>query len=152
MNSELEGRVTVVVGVDGSAGSLRALRWAAEDARRRGARLRAVFAWEPPTQVIAGAGWLVPDDAALERYAAAAALRLDELLESVSDELAGIEVERRAMHGAPAPTLLAAAEDAVELVVGTRGHGGFVGLLLGSVSQQCAQHAPCPVVVVPASP
>ena len=149
MNSERNRTDTIVVGVDGSEGSLRALRWAAADARRRGAGLRAVFAWEPPTQAIVGAGWVVPDDAALARYGEAAATRLDEALESAADDLAGIAVERRAVHGAPAKVLLAGAEDAVELVVGTRGHGGFVGLLLGSVSLQCAQHAPCPVVVVP---
>jgi nucleotide-binding universal stress UspA family protein len=53
------------------------------------------------------------------------------------------------VEGAPAPVLLEAAKGADLLVVGMRGHGGFVGLLLGSVSQQCAHHAPCPIAIVP---
>ncbi|MGZ4334627.1 MAG: universal stress protein [Gaiellaceae bacterium] len=140
---------TIVVGVDGSPGSQHAVRWAAEEARLRKARLRAVFAWESPVQVIGGSGWLVPDTEMIEEYAGLMQQRLDEALEPLADELAGIEVERVAIHGPPASVLIEAAREAIQLVVGTRGHGGFVGLLLGSVSQQCSSHAPCPVVIVP---
>lgn len=142
---------TIVVGVDGSEGSLRALRWAAGQARCRNARVQAVLAWEPPVQIVGGAGWIVPDEKLLAEYEANAQERLDEALAPLASELEGIEVERRAVHGAPAAVLLAAAENASELVLGTRGHGGFVGLLLGSVSQQCSHHARCPVVIVPPS-
>ena len=138
-----------MVGIDGSEGSLRALRWAAEEARFRSARLRAVFAWEPPTQIVGGMGWIAPTAAMLEEYGKRAHERLDEALAPLGHELEGLEVERNAVHGAPAAVLLEAAEGAAELVIGTRGRGGFVGLLLGSVSQQCSHHAPCPVVIVP---
>ena len=136
--------------MDGSEGSLRAVRWAAGEARCRNARLHAVLAWDAPTTLVAGAGWIAADAATLERCAQEAAARLDEVLAPLEDELAGLEVERSAVHGAPASVLLEAAEGASALVVGTRGHGGFVGLLLGSVSHQCSHHAPCPVVIVPA--
>ena len=63
-----------------------------------------------------------------------------------------VEIELQAIQGAPAGVLVAASRDADLLVVGSRGHGGFVGLLLGSVSQQCAHHAECPVVIVHAAP
>lgn len=61
----------------------------------------------------------------------------------------GVEVEQSVLEGTPAQVLVEAAQGADLLVVGTRGHGGFTGLLLGSVSQQAAHHAPCPVVIVP---
>jgi nucleotide-binding universal stress UspA family protein len=66
-----------------------------------------------------------------------------------ADATDGIELEADAVEGPPADTLIAAGRDAELLVVGSRGRGGFAGLLLGSVSQQCAQHAPCPVVILP---
>jgi len=138
-----------VVGVDGSEGSLHALRWAVEEARVRGARLRAVFAWEPPVQVIGGYGWMVPTASMLAEYERLARERLDEALASLAAGLEGVEVERTVVHGAPAQVLLDAAQGAAALVLGTRGHGGFVGLLLGSVGQQCSHHASCPVVIVP---
>ncbi len=141
----------LVVGVDGSEGAERALLWAASEARLRGARLRVVLAWEPPVQILAGGGWVVPTDEMLARHQEDARARLDELLAPHAETLAGLEVERLALHGAPATVLLEQAQGADALVVGTRGHGGFVGLLLGSVSAQCAHHAPCPVVIVPAA-
>lgn len=140
---------TIVVGVDGSPGSLQALRWAAEEARRREARLHAVLAWEPPVQLVGGAGWIVPDQSTVEEYETAARERLDEALASLGHGLDGLDVERSAIHGAPAAVLLEAAREAAVLVVGSRGHGGFVGLLLGSVGRQCSHHAACPVVIVP---
>lgn len=140
---------TIVVGVDGSPGSEHAVRWAAEEARLRKARLRAVLAWESPVQVIGGSGWIMPDAAMIEEYSAEMQQRLDEALAPLADELTGIDVERVTVHGPPAAVLIESAQEAIQLVVGTRGHGGFVGLLLGSVSQQCSSHAPCPVVIVP---
>ena len=61
----------------------------------------------------------------------------------------GVDIERRVVVGAPGAVLVAESREADLLVVGSRGHGGFAGLLLGSVSQQCAHHAACPVVIVP---
>jgi nucleotide-binding universal stress UspA family protein len=70
----------------------------------------------------------------------------------VAGDAAAVRVDQIAVDDRPARALIAAAADADLLVVGSRGHGGFAGLLLGSVSQQCAQHAPCPVVIVPKRP
>jgi nucleotide-binding universal stress UspA family protein len=74
------------------------------------------------------------------------------MLRQIGPSVAGLQVEIAAERGDPAPTLLAAAGDADLLVVGTRGHGGFKGLLLGSVSAKMIHHAPCAVVVVPHPP
>ena len=131
----------VVVGVDESDGSRRAVEWAAEEARLRGAVLRPVLAWsfldQPEGKFDAAYG----EDDALRR--------LDQALEAAGVDLRAIEVDRRAVNDLPARALLDASKDADLLVVGSRGAGGFKGLLLGSVSQQVVQHAPCPVTVVP---
>ena len=131
----------VVVGVDGSEGSARALRWAFEEARRRGARLQAVFAWsyldQPEGRFDAAYG---EDDAGRQ---------LDEALDAVAGDFDDVDVERVVVCDLAARALLDASRDADLLVVGSRGVGGFKGLLLGSVGQQVVQHAPCPVVVVP---
>lgn len=73
---------------------------------------------------------------------------LKRALNEVEDEAEGVEIEQRVVQGSAGGALVEAARDADLLVVGSRGHGGFVGLLLGSVSQQCVHHAPCPAVVV----
>jgi nucleotide-binding universal stress UspA family protein len=134
-----EGRA-VVVGVDGSASSRRALAWAAEEARLRGVRLRALHAVELPPS-----GWPGLDGLAGVAADEGHAL-LSGAIESELGEAADVELEVPRTSAARA--LLEAAEDADLLVVGSRGHGGFAGLLLGSVGHQCAQHAPCPVVIV----
>jgi nucleotide-binding universal stress UspA family protein len=75
---------------------------------------------------------------------------IDDALRRAGDEsIDGLEIERVAAEGSPAQTLIESAGGADLLVVGSRGRGGFLGLLLGSVSQQCAQHPPCPVVILP---
>jgi nucleotide-binding universal stress UspA family protein len=132
---------TIVVGVDGSEGSRRALRWAVEEARVRGARVRAVLAWTYLDQPTGGfdAAYGEPDARAL----------LDEVLGEGVRDGADVDVERVVVCDLPARALLDAARGADLLVVGSRGIGGFKGLLLGSVGQQVAQHARCPIVVVP---
>jgi nucleotide-binding universal stress UspA family protein len=142
----------IVVGVDGSEGSTRALLWAADEARLRRAQLRVVLAWEPPVRVVGGVGWVIPDEQQLGEYGRLAEERLAAILAEHASALAGLDVAESAVHGAPAVVLLREAAGAGLLVVGTRGHGGFVGLLLGSVSAQCAHHAPCPLVIVPGEP
>jgi nucleotide-binding universal stress UspA family protein len=159
----------VVVGVDGSKESRQALAWAAEDARRRGATLQVVHVHEPklgynPYEVSYAS---TSSPRAVERLAAEerrwrehqrlaghqeADALLDELLEDLPSALREVPTERIIREGQrPARLLLDAARNADLLVVGSRGRGGFAGLLLGSVSQQLAQHAPCPVVIVHAS-
>lgn len=140
---------TIVVGVDGSAGSAEALKFAIAEARLRKATLKAVTAWTL-TYVAAPIGMMAPIDEALipELQDNAKAVLDKALADSLGPE-PDIEVEKAVLEGTPAQVLCDAAQGADLLVVGTRGHGGFTGLLLGSVSQQTAHHAPCPIVIVP---
>ena len=131
----------VVVGVDGSEDSLRALCWAAKEARIRGARLRLVRAWSYADQPEGGFDPSYDEEAARRM--------LDESVSRLGTDSTGLEIERRVVCDLPARALLDAAADADLLVVGSRGLGGFQGLLLGSVSQQVVHHAPCPIVIVP---
>ena len=137
----------IVVGVDGSAESLAALRWAAQEARLRGARLRVVHAWFLPMVFTSGPPLLVLPESRSELEGEGEKV-LAHALEETAADVEGLEVERSVVEGSAAHCLLRAAEGADLLVVGSRGHGGFHELLLGSVSQQCAHHAPCPVVIV----
>lgn len=131
----------IVVGLDGSAGSSRALKFALDEARLRCCAVDAVLAWHMPAMLDAAG---VPDDFDPQRWAQAT---LDATVAAVSTD--GVTVDARAVQGPPASVLLDAAKNADLLVVGSRGHGGFVGALLGSVSQHCVAHSTCPVVVVP---
>ena len=133
--------MSVVVGVDGSAGSVRALKWAAEEAKARKTVLKVVFAWSFLDQP---QGTFDPNYG--EEQARA---KLEEILASHAADLDGVDVERLVVNDLPASALLDQAKGADALVVGSRGLGGFRGLLLGSVSQQVANHAPCAVVIVP---
>jgi len=142
-------RRRVVVGVDGSAGAQLALEWAAEEARLRGTSIYAVCAYAVPSHVAAagpaGAGALAQLRDGLERSAELA-------LEQAERSVGTVSVTTRAVLGSAVDSLLEAASDAELLVVGSRGRGGFSGLILGSVSQHCASRAPGVVVVVPRSP
>jgi nucleotide-binding universal stress UspA family protein len=153
---------TIVVGVDGSAGSDAALRWALAEARLRGAKLRVVNAYQSPqlplpeTGLGAAAGMAVPamfteNQEKVQQAVETEARNLiaGALQRAGGDAVDGVEIERVAVEGAAARTLIELARGAELLVVGSRGHGGFLGLVLGSVSQQCAQHPPCPVVILP---
>ena len=138
---------TIVVGVDGSESAQAALRFAFDEARLRGAAVRAVAAWHVPTNAY-GSAFVAPADGVLDELETAARTALERALTHAGDD-ADLEVEPVVREGVPARVLLEEARDADLLVVGSRGLGGFRGLLLGSVGQQCAQHALCPVVVVP---
>ena len=147
MNAQTQDR-RIVVGVDSSHGSRTALRWALAQARLTGATVEAVAAWQNPAMIGYSYGW-VPAEFEGESIAGAAGKVLAEAVADVAgpDELA--PVVTTTAEGPPAQVLLSAAKGAEMLVVGSRGHGAFAGMLLGSVSQHCVQHAPCPVVVVP---
>jgi nucleotide-binding universal stress UspA family protein len=136
----------IVVGVDGSAGSRAALRWAFTEAKLRGTSLEAVIVWQYPiTASLPTFGAMnTPDDFEVDARSTLLAFLTDE---GVSAE-APIPVSTLVAEGNAARALLDASEDADLLVVGSRGHGGFTGVLVGSVSQQCVNHAKCPVVVV----
>ena len=137
----------IVVGVDGSDCGGRAVEWAVGQARLTSARLQFVTAWHVPFLAYGAIGLLPPLStevdvsfrAVAEDLAAAAAARA---------QAAGVEAQSTVRHGQPADVLIEEAEGADLLVVGSRGHGGFAGLLLGSVSAQCAHHAPCSLVIV----
>jgi nucleotide-binding universal stress UspA family protein len=139
----------IVVGVDSSDGAKEALRFALEEAKLRQATLRVVHSWQFGYIGVSGIEGFSPvvggDLGDLRRTAEVA---LDATLHEVVPDSGGIEIERLVVEGAPATVLVDESRQADLLVVGSRGHGGFAGLLLGSVSQQCAQHAACPVVIV----
>ena len=143
----MSGRI--VVGVDGSDGARSALEWALAEARRRGDSVDVVYAWRAPAQMLPGP-YVAPgaaSDDTVDRARAEAEHLLDHELQAVHTD--GVTVERITPTGPAARSLLDVARGADLLVVGTRGRGGFTGLLLGSVSQQVSHHAPCPVVIVP---
>jgi nucleotide-binding universal stress UspA family protein len=138
---------TIVVGVDGSHGSVEALKFAIEEARVRGADVKAVAAWEVPASAYGTGIVSIPVDP--NAYKKIAQGALDKSLEEAGVSTAGVSVTPLLHMGHPANVLVAEARGADLLVVGSRGLGGFKGLLLGSVSQQCAHHAACPVAIVP---
>lgn len=136
----------IVVGVDGSEGSLKALRWALAQAALTGSEVECVYAWDYPAYWSAGIGWVPPDDMAMPDQSAEQLLK--EAVAKVTGSGPAVPVRLRPMQGGPTRALMEAADGAALLVVGNRGHGAFTELLLGSVSLQAATHAPCPVVVV----
>jgi nucleotide-binding universal stress UspA family protein len=154
----------IVVGVDGSPGSEAALAWALAEARLRGAKLRLIHAYQVPALAFGDVGMGAPGTAAqaafaedIERVRSASERQAKSLVETTlrhagADAASDLEIELDAVEGPAAQVLIEAGRSADLLVVGSRGHGGFVGLLLGSVSQQCAHHPPCPVLIHPAPP
>jgi nucleotide-binding universal stress UspA family protein len=146
----------IVVGVDGSRGAADALEWAVAEAGLRDAALHVVHAWTVPLIDAIPDAWVVgsptvgpTDEEVYEHLAAAARKVLDEALDQARALDPKLEIVGELTETGATPALIAAAEGAELLVVGSRGRGGFKGLLLGSVSAQCVHHPPCPVVVVP---
>jgi nucleotide-binding universal stress UspA family protein len=137
------GSGDLVVGFDGSAGGRAALRWAVRDARTTGAKVRVVHGW---TTAIGEPFGLRPDGSLVDDPTPEIEREVADAVADLGD-LPSISVEVVPLPGARA--LLRSAVGEAALVVGSRGHGGFVGLLLGSVSQSCLHHAPCPLVIVP---
>jgi nucleotide-binding universal stress UspA family protein len=138
----------IVVGIDGSQGARRALEWAVAEAKLRDAHLVVVHAWLEPAAVAVGSV-ITAGGAEPEVFEDAAWRTVTELLAEVDTTGLPQGIETHVVAGAPARALLDASTDADLVVVGSRGHGGFTGLLLGSVSQQVAHHATCPVVIIP---
>jgi nucleotide-binding universal stress UspA family protein len=138
----------IVVGIDGSDASKQALRWAIEEARVHGASVIALYAWEvpPPVPEVAPIPTIDPVAFFPELQSAAEKLVTD-TVEEVAGGDTSVTVEPVAVEASPASALLDAARDADLVIVGSRGLGGFKALVLGSVSHQVAQHAPCPVVI-----
>jgi nucleotide-binding universal stress UspA family protein len=164
-----EHRPVVVVGIDGSEGSSKALAWAAQEARMRGAVPRVVHAWRFPSLSDAAylqaktraepSGLSPSDETAYDEFRSEViSMSGDEPGEaeaSVASQIAAVlgpypdvPLEREVKQGRATQVILEAAEGADLVVVGSRGRDGFAGLLLGSVSSQVAHHAHCPVTLV----
>jgi nucleotide-binding universal stress UspA family protein len=139
----------IVVGIDHSEGAKAALRFALGEAGLRKSSLRLVHAWQLGH---VAAGFLAAPYPAvgedIDDLRAAAEKSLEATLREVAPAPLHVDLELHAVEGAPAEVLVDESNNAELLVIGSRGLGGFAGLLLGSVSQQCAHHAACPVVIV----
>lgn len=135
----------IVVGVDGSSHSEEALRWAIGQARLTGQPVEAVTSWSVPVPYggMGGAGAVVAFD-----WEGEATSTLRDTVAKAVDSPDADRVSQRVVQGHPAQVLVDAAAEAALLVVGSRGRGGFTGMLLGSVSQHVIARAACPVVVV----
>lgn len=140
---------TVIVGHDGSTTANLALAWSLDYAARCDARIRVIRGWSISTapRPASMKGGYVPPIEDFEE-AVVQALRADAAPVAAAGQGAAVEVTYESFRGAPANGLIEASEDADLLVVGARGLGGFKGLALGSVSDQCVRHSHCPVVVV----
>ena len=130
----------IVVGVDGSPSSQRAVRWASEQAKLTGATLRAVSSWRWPNYITR-----IPPGVDL---ASDTRRTLDEVLQEALTGSEDVSVTRHVIEGPPGPALLTQAQDATLLVVGAQGRAAFPGMLLGSVAEYCVRQGSCPVVVV----
>ncbi|NJC72337.1 universal stress protein [Planosporangium thailandense] len=144
--ADINNNQRIVVGVDGSEPSRRALRWALQQAQATGASVEAIHVWDLP--LYAGVAPVIDTVSESEALAKGAEQILSETVAEVAGEHPAVPVRTRVLQGHPAVALLRASEGAGLLVVGSRGHGGFVGALLGSVSQYCVHHATCPVLVI----
>ena len=145
---EPQQRRRVLVGVDGSDGSRRALRWAVDEAGRRDAVLEAVTVWQSPS----GFGDTFGAHVDETRVAQAAAERLDETIAEVAGDDPSVPIEPVVLEGDPARVLCERSAAADLLVVGSLGHSPLSSAVLGSVSRRCAEESPCPVVIVPKAP
>jgi nucleotide-binding universal stress UspA family protein len=132
----------IVVGIDGSPASIDALAWGARQAELTTAPLEIVATWDWPSTY----GWAVPLPSGFDPSEEAQRV-LTEAVEGLRADHPDIEITTRVEQGHPAPTLVKASKGASLLVVGSRGHGEFVGMLIGSVSEYCATNAHCPVLV-----
>jgi nucleotide-binding universal stress UspA family protein len=140
----MSGPKRILVGVDGSDGSMRALRWALAEAGRRGDSVEVVHCWHVP--YYGDMSGMAPYPVEVMDESAKALLA--SVLSSVADDARGVELSGRTVSGNAATALIDASAGADLLVVGRRGHGGFLTLVMGSVAQQVASHAHCPVVIV----
>ena len=145
--SDNDVRPLVVVGVDGSAESVAALGWAARYAAATGASVRAILAWHYPTAASVPPVGVTPAPVEREVEEQIKASLADAVAKAASDA-PDVQIESEIRYGHPAEVLIAESGRADLLVVGRRGHGAFVGMLVGSVSLHCVDAAECPVVVV----
>jgi len=143
MADDQERSTNVVVGVDGSEASTRAAEWAAAQAELTGGRLELVSAWEYPMSW----GNVIPLPNDFDPEADARAV-IDPVVAQLRAAHPDLEIHLHVVEGHAADVLVEASRHAALLVVSSRGHRSFSGVVLGSVSQHCVTHAECPVVVV----
>lgn len=146
-----ESNGPIVVGIDGSKASVDALRWAADQARLSKSRLDVVLAWEVPATfgLTSVSGYVTTNDGLPPfDFEGTAQLTLDTAIKEAIGEPGDFPVHREVIQGHPAAVLIKRSVGAQLVVVGSRGHGGFEGLLFGSVSAHVAGHAHCPVTIV----
>ena len=139
----------IVVGVDGSNEARRALVWACSEAQAHAATVHVVHVWHYPYGLAPAATTATREElwASFKRSAEKVLAK-----EAATARETGAEVSSELLEGSPADQLVRVAQPDDLLVVGSHGRGGFTGLLLGSVGQQCAHHARCPIVIVPSHP
>ena len=137
----------VVVGVDGSTESVAALKWAAHYAEATGATVQALLAWHYPTAAGVPPVGITPDVVRSESEHQMAEA-LGDAVSQAAASYPGARIESKTVYGHPSEMLIDASKEASLLVVGSRGHGAFTGMLVGSVSIHCVTGAHCPVVVV----
>jgi len=142
----------IVVGVDGSEGAVRGLRWALEEARLHGAVLELVHSYPQLEHTYPQpAAVELPDRGSLATAEELEAAKIEEVVDDALRRAGGpgeVEIRRTVKPGSAAAVLCEVAQGAGLLVVGARGLGGFRGLLVGSVSQQVIAHSPCPVAII----
>lgn len=135
----------ILVGVDGSDGSRRALAWAVEEAGLRQAVVEAVIAWQSPYDRVEEVAF--PGDE--HEIAEAARAELDAAIVDIAGRAPAVEIDPVVVEGDPADVLCRRAHGADLLVLGARRHVGVAGALLGSVAGTCSHRSPCPVVMLP---
>jgi nucleotide-binding universal stress UspA family protein len=138
----------IVVGVDGSDSSRAALHWAYEEAAHHGASLTAVSTWHPPSLPMSPPYGAMPPEGYESEPERAARELLERLTGELEPQSPAVDVRISISKGNPAKVLIDMSQGADLVVVGSRGHGGFAGMLLGSVSNHVVAHAACPVVVL----
>jgi nucleotide-binding universal stress UspA family protein len=137
----------IIVGVDGSDSSKGALDWAYEEAVHHGASLTVIAAFNPPALPMTPPYGSVPPEGYESQPRRDALDLLDRLISPLEAKDPAVDIRTVVEEGSPAKVLIERSKEADLLVVGSRGHGGFAGMLLGSVSQHLVAHAECPVVV-----
>jgi nucleotide-binding universal stress UspA family protein len=138
----------IVVGVDGSDSSRKALRWAYDEAAHHGASITAVAAWHPPALPMTPPYGSAPPEGYVTQPKQDALDLLERFVADLDVREPAVDVRTSVEEGNPAKVLIDRSNEADLVVLGSRGHGGFKGMLLGSVSQHLVAHAECPVVVV----
>jgi nucleotide-binding universal stress UspA family protein len=138
----------IVVGVDGSKSSRAALSWAYDEATHHGASLTVISTWHPPALPMTPPYGSIPPEGYVSQPKRDALDLLQKLVADLEERNPPVDVRTAIEEGNPSEVLIEQSKEADLIVVGSRGHGGFAGMLLGSVSQHLATHAGCPVVII----